>query len=329
MPYAIRRITLSLVAAIGLGCSVTACGGAQHTVTPDEVEQMQARIADLERNNARLRVRIEDGESRLYLLQDRVEANRIALQQQGASMRAAGGPPAPSTGQSWGWQGHAPQPSAPPRQQHTGQPRRMMPELPTQSLGPVDPAPPETDGEHVVITQDVFEQRFGGGGSPGSPPSAPSGGTRGPLPPVIPDSERIPTSRELAAQSPASNLSALELYQEGLQQFNAREYREGLASMRRVLEMGPPPNYTDNALYWIGECYYGLGEWEDALRYFQRVVSEHPGGNKAADAMLKIALTHERLQSSSDAIEVLRTLVDMHPGTNSARRAAERLRELE
>lgn len=324
MPQTTRHILVALIASLAFSLGSIGCAASGQQVSQQDVELLRERIAELERNHARLRVRIEDGESRLYLLQDRVEANRIALQQSGGLHGGQAGQWNSSPG--WG----APPPSAPPRPAHSSPPR-AMPDLPVQSVQPEPWAPEPEEGGELVINQDSYNRLFGSsaGGATPSGAAGSSPGQRAPLPPVVPDDVRLSVTDSNAPRAAEERVNTLEIYQGGLQQFNQREYRAALQSMRRVLELGPPPNFEDNAIYWIGESYYGLGEWEAALGYFQTVVRDHARGNKAADAMLKVALTQERLQNTEAAIEMLRLLVQTHPGTNSARRASERLRELE
>ena len=300
---------VALLQGAGGGCAARA------QVTTEEVQQLRDRVAELERQQSRLRVRFEDTENRVYLLQDRVEATRMAMQQGGAEMSPVS-PLRPS----------APPPAGPAR------PRAWVPDLPVESVEPAAGAWQGDDGaEEVVITQERYDALFGRAGAAvggGVAARGPGDAPRQALPPVVPSTERLPVLGAGPGAGSPAEARPLDVYQRALDLFHEREYERALGEMQRFLSIGPPANYEDNALYWIGECYYGMGRWAEALPYFQRVVSEFARGNKAADSMLKVALTYERLGRSGEAREVLEMLVQAHPGTPSARRAADRLRDL-
>ena len=66
--------------------SLVAVSGCAHQATKDEaakrvtqVDKLESRIEELERTNGRLSVRLEEMEDEVFLLQDRVEAHRLAL----------------------------------------------------------------------------------------------------------------------------------------------------------------------------------------------------------------------------------------------------------
>jgi tol-pal system protein YbgF len=66
--------------------SLVAVSGCAHQTTKDEaaqkvtkVDKLESRIEELERTNGRLSVRLEEMEDEVFLLQDRVEAHRLAL----------------------------------------------------------------------------------------------------------------------------------------------------------------------------------------------------------------------------------------------------------
>src|SRR5690606_23744811 len=63
-----RLRTFLLLAATGLGAGLPACA-AQSSYTEEEVAALEERIAELERTNGRNRVRLEDMEERIFLLQ--------------------------------------------------------------------------------------------------------------------------------------------------------------------------------------------------------------------------------------------------------------------
>lgn len=303
-----------LIGALAVGLAAGCAASVQ--VAPEEVAQIQSRLAELERQQGRMRVRMEDTEGRVYLLQDRVEAQRIARLQESAAPAA---PAAPVQRQG------AATYSAPPP---AGPARSRIPDLPVVRVGPEESAERdvEPEGPEIVITQEQFDALFGSDAQVARAPAAAApSGPRQALPPVETGGVRLPAQGE---HRPSSTADLMDLYQEALGLFHEREYQRSLDVMRRFSESNPPASHRDNALYWIGECYYGMGQYEEALGYFQRVVREFSRGNKAADSMLKVALTLERLGRADEARDVLEALVEAHPGVPSAQRAADRLRDL-
>lgn len=306
-------------------------------MTRAEVDELQARIEELERTNGRLRIRIQDTEERLFLLQDRVDANRISAGRRDTESFRAARERAPAETRRW----ESPVTSSAPPPFPNVDP--LVPNLPVQRLAPdsaaVPLAPPQEDVPEVVIDQAAFDARFAGessrsasgsyigGAGSGQGASAPT-----PLPPVDVGSHRLPSAdaADNRVVATASNgTSPLEIYTAGVDLFNAAEYAQALDAMNRFVATGPEADYMDNALYWMGECLYGLGRYNEALGYFQRVVSEYPDGNKVPDALLKEALTHERLANLPQARQVLATLAETFPTTDAAERARQRLRDIE
>lgn len=70
-----------------------------------------------------------------------------------------------------------------------------------------------------------------------------------------------------APSSPAAQeQDAIALFEQGVELFNARKFREARDVFRRVFELDPNPFVIFN----IGRCYEELGELEEAVRYYDR-----------------------------------------------------------
>lgn len=306
-----------------------ACG-ATDAVTSSDLGQLQARLEEMERTNGRLHIRLQDTEDRLFLLQDRVEANRINMSRRDTQsiqrMRAE----RPTV------RYESPLTSAAPPPRPDVDP--LVPNLPVERLGPTSTpvAPPLAEEvEEVVIDQAAFDARFGTTSASAAPaPTRTRTVTPTPRaqPPVDVGSHRLPTSDgddNRPVRPSGESRSPLTVYQQAVEQFNAAEYAEALTSLNTFVASGPQADYMDNALFWMGECLYGLGRYSEALGFFQRVVSEYPDGNKVPDSLLKEALTYERLDNDPGAREILATLIETYPTTDAADRARQRLRDLE
>lgn len=315
---------------------LSACG-AQDAVTTSDLDQLQTRLEELERTNGRLHIRLQDTEERLFLLQDRVEANRINMARRDTQSIQRLRAERPTV------RYQSPVTSAAPPPRPDIDP--LVPNLPVQRLGPATSPQAEEEMEEVVIDQAAFDARFShetttASAAPTRSRSRSSAPTPRAQPPVDVGSHRLPTSDDSnrpvrpssdssSSGSSSASLSPRQIYDNAVEQFNAAEYADALTTLNEFVMTGPEPDYMDNALFWMGECLYGLGRYTEALGFFQRVVSEYPDGNKVPDSLLKEALTYERLQNDSRAREILATLVETYPTTDAADRAQQRLRDLE
>jgi tol-pal system protein YbgF len=344
---------------------LSACGGVA-AVTPEDVSTMKDRMAELERSNGRYRVRIEELEERVFLLQDRVDAARLTLERQrtGApshDIRVPGaGYPQPSgrdTASSGDFFPQLPVVTLDPaRPQAPAARRAAAPAAPLPPVVAASPEPANNANVPEVVVDEGFYQKWlatsgsrdarapakttamGGGGGGG-------GGQRKALPPVVTNGDRLPAATQdaspVAARGPAEAAPApapvtapldgspLVLYRTSLDAFNQGRYADAKAGLQKFVASGPADDYLDNAFFWLGECAYGEGRYDDALGLFQKVVSEYADGNKVPDALLKVALSYERLQQLDRTKEVLAQLAATYPSTDAARRATERMRALQ
>ncbi len=322
-----------LIAVAISGLLVGACGTTD-VVTSSDIDQLQSRLEEMERTNGRLHIRLQDTEERLFLLQDRVEANRINMSRRDTQsiQRMRAERPAVRY--------ESPVTSAAPPPRLDVDP--LMPNLPVERLGPsstpvVAVVPSNEQMEEVVIDQAAFDARFGTSTASAAPSPSPASSrsttpARRAQPPVDVGAHRLPTSDgddNRPVRPNEETQTPLSVYQQAVEQFNSAEYAEALSLLNTFVASGPEADYMDNALFWMGECLYGLGRYSEALGFFQRVVSEYPDGNKVPDSLLKEALTYERLDNDPRAREILATLVETYPTTDAADRARQRLRDLE
>ncbi len=334
-------------AAFGPACATDTVSMAKRDAA---VDSLMSRVEDVERTNGRLTVRLEEMEDSLFLLNDRVESHRIALQRRGYMNNPAVAykPQAPD---------QAPETYYRPNQRdeyRRPQPKRAVKRI---RLGggandsqydqpPVDegyesaPVSPNTrddqEQEHVVITQKEYREYFGD--DPAPTPAASSRGSGKAQPSVT--NERLATSRSskpsVAAAAPAPtpsdtaddykpSKSGLAGYKQALADYRAGRFARALKGFEVFLDGGPKADYVDNALYWIGECHYGLGHFDQAVSHFERVMNEQPEGNKVPDAMLKMSLALDRTGQTDRSNDVLRKLSERYPMTNAGRLGLKKL----
>jgi tol-pal system protein YbgF len=114
---------------------------------------------------------------------------------------------------------------------------------------------------------------------------------------------------------------AMDLYRDG-------RYSEAEAAFSAIVSAHPDHDYADNALYWQGEAAYDQAHYADALAAFTKVVEKYGGGNKAPDALLKIGLCYGRLGDADNARDVLTQLIAAYPSANASKIAKRKLDDL-
>ena len=363
---ATRQLLVSLIvcaSSLTVGCATTSTakdGSSQRPASAD-TKALLERVEEVERTNGRLTVRMEELEEQLFLLNDRVESHRIALQ------RRTYQPQAYAAAQPVADSPQAPQP-APESYYYEGQPARTAASTPIQRAKPQRPIkriqleqPVATSApskpleetskatttsnddepyEEVVISEEEYRAFFGepSSMSDNQPSSSSTSSTgRRAQPPVTSEKLGGAGGKETnASPSPVQSSSAsiaspsstgLQLYKDSLAQYRAGNYHHALVGFQAFLKSKPKRDYVDNALYWIGECHYGLGDYSSAIQHFERVLNEEPDGNKVPDAMLKMSLAMEKSGQGEGAKKLLQNLVDEYPQTHAAGLGRKRLEQ--
>lgn len=363
-PYMSALLIATLFGGLTTGCAHTATQSKQS----EQERALQARLDEVERTNGRLSVRIEELEDQLFLLNDRVEAHRLALQRRGfmrdrALALAPQAPgPAPETYYVDGQDTAANNVQTPRAQRQVTRiplgtknvTAPTKPERQESEPATARAAEPSSDVQDVVYSEKQYRDFAGEPArSQDDAPSRSSASNtssygRQAQPPVT--DERLGAASAKSSPAPARELlekrfapepektpssapsaapkGGLAAYRDALAQYRAGNYQEALTGFEGFLAAGPKEDYVDNALYWIGECHYGLGHYADAITQFERVLNEQADGNKVPDAMLKMSLAMERVGQRERALKVLNDLVSRYPMTNAAGLGKKRLAEL-
>lgn len=341
-----RAATLLLVATLAsTGCATTASADKGYA---DRAKKLQSRLEDVERTNGRLTVRVEELEDQLFLLNDRVESTRIAMQRRSTARRptyVARGPQAPQPApETYYAPGDYERRYVRPRKTVVRKPskrfklhheeRNAAIVRETRQGAQAAPAPTNV-GKEVVIDEAKYRKMFPGDRTVGGSSSAPK---RGAQPRVT--EEKLRPGKVAAApvkRSPTPQVrskvvtrrarkSGLAGYRESLAAYRSGRYQDALSGFESFLGAKPKDDYVDNALYWIGECHYGLGDYSAAVKYFERVMREKPDGNKVPDAMLKMSLALDRVGKAERATGVLQKLTQRYPLTNAGRLGMQKLK---
>lgn len=333
------RIWVAPTACIALATLFSGCATSTADTARDaRAGALQARLEESERTNGRLTVRIEELEDQLFLLQDRVEANRLALQRKGV-MRGNFDPQI----------AQAPQPASETyydggnyRNDAAPQSGRTVTRIPIYQRDPYDDelAYQEPERQDVTTTQTVrtnepelviTDKEYAAFVGEKPKTSSTSSGRQA-QPPVTDEKLNTSSIQNLEQPVPAAEKNtrrdALGLYKDSLTAYRAGKYDEALSGFNDFLASKPRADYVDNALYWLGECEFGLGRYSESVDFFQRVVQEQPDGNKVPDAMLKMSLAYERLGKPEQAKKTLQQLTTQYPSSNAGQLGLQKLNEM-
>jgi tol-pal system protein YbgF len=116
-------------------------------------------------------------------------------------------------------------------------------------------------------------------------------------------------------------------YQEGLDLFHARNYKQATSVFESLLASDANNSLSDNAQYWIGECSYAMGQYKKAIIDFEKVFT-FPKSNKNDAAQFKLGLCYMRLGDSQKAKEEFQRLLDVYPKSEYTKRAQEHIASL-
>lgn len=128
----------------------------------------------------------------------------------------------------------------------------------------------------------------------------------------------VPLPRRRVAAAVARSDNALEHYRKARASYQAGQVKEAIVAFSSFVKDHGAHQYADNALYWLGECYYDTREYQKASATFRQVVEQYPKGNKVPDAMLKLAYCHVKLGEKRNACSVVRSLAESYPRSGAA-----------
>jgi TolA-binding protein len=110
----------------------------------------------------------------------------------------------------------------------------------------------------------------------------------------------------------APSKSFKERYNNALDLYYNRQYRQALREFDALLAMSGSQNLMDNCQYWKGECYYGLNEFHQAIIEFEKVFI-YSNSNKYDDTQLKLGLCYLKLGNREKARVEFQKLLDNYP----------------
>ena len=108
-----------------------------------------------------------------------------------------------------------------------------------------------------------------------------------------------------------------EAYEQGLQNFYDKQYRDAVRVFSGLLANNPDHRLASNCQYWIGECHNALGEYKEAINAFAAVM-QFRSSYKFDDALLMTGLCHLKLGDRYTARENFQELISRYPESEYA-----------
>lgn len=272
------------------------------------MQDLRKEISELRRSRADHRSRLEELQSRVFIMEDRLETAKLADQRRGR---------------------------VPELPVITVQPGRSAAGVGASAVGEpvpvlrIGPSSGKVDRSGAADAKDPYADADRKGIDAGarleiSPvPPAPKVAAKARLRP-----SKAAGKGAAAASAVGDAESATKAYNVAYEAMRSGEIDAALAQFRAFGERFPRHDLSDNAQYWVGECFYARKEFAEALKEFRRVIDEYPTGNKVPDSLLKIGLSYQSLGDGRTAKDVLGQVVEIFPESSAARVARERLGRL-
>ena len=163
-------------------------------------------------------------------------------------------------------------------------------------------------------------------GDPGTLPATP-GMADATAAPAMQPQQAAPAPQQAAPQTQAQSDIAKALYDNGVQSFNARNYKQALKSFSDFTDTYAKHRLISNAWFWRGECNYQLGNFPAAALDYEQVISKYGSSGKAASAYLKQGMCFIKAGKKDAAKVRLQELVKKFPKSPEATRAAQLMKD--
>lgn len=319
-----RRLWIvSLVASALFGCA--------HHATPVESVKLRERLEELAQREADRQKQVEELNNRLFLLEDKVDTSRVAIERSTKAPRLPVVRLRPRSEERAEEEGGAGSGKLVARDNTEGE---------GEDEGEGEAA--EAEGGRSIVERKavrfsglagkegprpvlkLHESAGGGGASAG--PSLP---LAGPDPAAVKEKLPVMPIPRARAAAPAPDIVPMREYNAAMAKYRSGELATAAEAFRGFFQRYGKHAYADNALYWLAECTYDLKQYRVALKLFRQVVEEYPNGNKAPDALLKMAYCYMKLREEKTARTVLAQVVESFPKSEVARIASRALAKIQ
>ena len=101
-------------------------------------------------------------------------------------------------------------------------------------------------------------------------------------------------------------------YEQGLENFYARDYDAAIYVFNMLVESYPDNHLAGNCRYWIGECYFAQKNYDSAIETFNMVFN-YENSVKNDDALLMMGRCYAKMGNGQMAREMFGRLMDEYP----------------
>lgn len=115
--------------------------------------------------------------------------------------------------------------------------------------------------------------------------------------------------------------SGQELYQQALEGFYAKKYKQAQTTWAEFVKGFPKDPLVPNALFWQGECFFQLQDYANAVLIYQKVIENYNKSNKYRASLLKQGISFFKLKKDQAGKLVLEDLIKKFPDSAEAKRA--------
>ena len=307
----------AIVLAPGAGCLVDRGARA-------EISDLHRQIDTYRREAAASQQKSEDLENRVFVLEDRVETQKVADDRAATTPRLPVVKKAAPTGLAGAPAAAAPDASVDRYTDENGEEGGVIYEGDAARKAPARPQI-RIDGSGRPDSMQPVDEPAARTSNLPRPRRSKAAVAQAESPASAPGGSAVASAPADAAPDADD---AIGLYKSSYQALTRREHAVAIAGFQKFLARYADHDYADNAQYWLGEAYYDQRDYQTALAEFRKVVKRYPDGNKAPDALLKIGYCYAKLGDLDAARDVLSQVIEIYPKTDSAKLAGKRLEEM-
>ncbi len=132
-----------------------------------------------------------------------------------------------------------------------------------------------------------------------------------------------PEDTATTAKTPAEKL-----YDKGLSEYRAENYKAAIASFSLFLEQNNSHKLLPNAKYWLGASRLKDGDYSGAVLEFQHIVADYPKHPKAPEALLKQAEAFGHFGDKMVQKKLYKDVLSYYPKSEQAKIAKAKLSKL-
>lgn len=129
-------------------------------------------------------------------------------------------------------------------------------------------------------------------------------------------------------QSPSSGGTGQKTYDQALELFKAKKYKESQELFSEFIKKNPSNDLAVNARFWVGDCLFNQNEFALAILEYQNVIADFPNHIKAPAALYKQGMAFEKLQDTDTAKIVYKKIIAEYPKSDQVEASKKRLEEL-